>query len=352
MNKKYAKLLEAIVNEDEGTAEEIFHNIVVETSRQIYLEQAEEAFEEMVDEEDAIEEDEEVDEDAALPGGGPSPDTMGEGTDLDEADEYGDEGMGDDYSDEEGGYGDMGDDFEDEIGADEAGLTMDDAEDDLEGDMDGEYSDEEGMDGEYGDEEGTEGLELRVVDLEAELDELKAEFDQMMGDEGMGDDGMGDEYGDDEGMGDDYDDDEEDSPFESKKSKKRKLESKPARKRSQTEIMREYVNVIDSTPGADKKDSETGADHTKSAVAGPNDMGGTTANLGGREGSKGKHDNSAYSMTSKEDSAGNVNVPGGKAGYKHLKNRPEGHGSEKKGKAAQDDSAAKSLFHKNPVRGK
>ncbi|MGY8868181.1 MAG: hypothetical protein ACKVJK_21445, partial [Methylophagaceae bacterium] len=93
--------------------------------------------------------------------------------------------------------------------------------------------------------------------------------------------------------------------------------------KSQTETMREYVEKINATMG------DNGA-NTKSTVAGKNDMGGTTANLGGGE-SKGEGTKGGLAdPSSKEDNAGNVNVPGAKGASK-LASKP-GHGAEKKGK--------------------
>jgi hypothetical protein len=103
-------------------------------------------------------------------------------------------------------------------------------------------------------------------------------------------------------------------------------------KKSAGETMREYVEKVSATMG------DTGTNGTKSAVAGKNDMGGTSANIaknavaGDPEAGAGSTvKGSALSDTSaKEDSAGNVNVPGGKAA-KAGSNQP-GHGAEKKGK--------------------
>jgi hypothetical protein len=63
------------------------------------------------------------------------------------------------------------------------------------------------MDDEEG---GEEGLEDRVVDLEDKLDQLMAEFEEIMGgDDDMGDDDMGDEEGMDDMGGDDMDGEED-----------------------------------------------------------------------------------------------------------------------------------------------
>ena len=80
--------------------------------------------------------------------------------------------------------------------------------------------------------------------------------------------------------------------------------------------------------------------NTKSPVAKPNNMGGTASNLvaGGEADTKG-----TGAKAPKEDNAGNVNVPGGKAA-KSMSNMPKGHGAEKKGAG---DTAA----NKKPVIG-
>jgi len=48
MSKKYEQLIEYIINDEEDKAKELFHDIVVETSRDIY--------ENLIDEEDFAEE--------------------------------------------------------------------------------------------------------------------------------------------------------------------------------------------------------------------------------------------------------------------------------------------------------
>ena len=73
--------------------------------------------------------------------------------------------------------------------------------------------------------------------------------------------------------------------------------------------------------------------NAKSVVAGANNMGGTTANIakGGSADEKG-----TGASAPKQDSAGNVNVPGGKAS-KSMKSQP-GHGAEKKSKPENADN--------------
>ena len=147
-NKKFEQLIDMIINENEEQARELFHEIVVEKSREIY--------ESIMDEE-----------------------MMGEG----------------------GMVGQVGD-LMDEISAEEAGgMTEDDEEMDF-GDEEGEEVVDIDAD-DMGAEEGAE-VEDAVIRIEDKLDQLMAEFEQIMGggDDDMGGDDMGDMGGDDD-MGDD-----------------------------------------------------------------------------------------------------------------------------------------------------
>jgi hypothetical protein len=94
--------------------------------------------------------------------------------------------------------------------------------------------------------------------------------------------------------------------------------------------MREYVEKVSATMG------DNGA-NTKSAVAGKNDMGGTAGNLvQGETADESGTSGGLANPAEKEDNAGNVNVPGGKAS-KSMKPQP-GHGAEKKGKPETADN--------------
>ena len=124
MSNKYEQLIDFIINEDEAKARELFHQIVVEKSREIY--------ESLIDEQDLEE--------------------IG-GNEVEE--------------------------LVDEVSADETGMEEGE-EMDMEVDMDDAEEEEEE---EAGEEAGEEELEDRVMDLESALDELKAEFDALMADE-------------------------------------------------------------------------------------------------------------------------------------------------------------------------
>jgi len=218
MSQKFEKLIELIINEDEQAARNLFHEIVVEKSKEIY---------ESLDEE------------------------------LDEAkDEDLDESFEDDMDESMGG--DKAESMMDEIAADEqAGVAEDDMEPEMsdadelgEPDMHG-GDDEMGADEFGGDEGGEDEIEDRVVDLEDALDELKAEFAKLMDEEP----GEGDaDFGDEEGM-DDMGDEEGDEMPEG--------------------FVREYVEKVKAPAN-----SEEGSVNKKSTViTGKNDMGGTTANI-------------------------------------------------------------------------
>jgi hypothetical protein len=324
--KKFEEMLERLINEDKAGAEELFHEIVVEKSREIY-----EALLEDDLEDEAVDEasDEEVDE-----------------SDDEEVDEASDEEV--DESDDE----QVDEDFnldEFEVEADPMAAMGGDPADNMMGDVGVDGGDMD-MDDMGGDEEGG-AIEDRVVDLEDALDELKAEFEKMMSGE-EGEEG-GDDEGDDEGdadmdmdMDDEGEDDKEEKEsyaFEAKKDKKD--DKKKDMKKSSAEEMREYVEKVGGQSyNQFGKMGDNGA-NTKSTVANKNDMGGTASNLNqagteqGVEANKGQlKGNGVFKGTPKEDNAGNVNVPGSKSATK-MSGVAKGHGAEKKG--AGDTAANK-----------
>ena len=165
---RFEQLIEYVINDEEQKARELFHDIVVEKSRQIYEnimaeEEIDEAAAEDLDEaaEDDLEE-------GAM--GGDAADSLIDDVEMEEEsdmnmeaegdDEMGnDDGMGDDMGD--GDAADMGDDMG---GSDEA-ATKDD-----------------------------------IMNLEDKLDQLMAEFEELMsGDAGGNDMGDGDDFGPDAG---------------------------------------------------------------------------------------------------------------------------------------------------------
>ena len=152
---RFEQLIEYVINDEEAKARELFHDIVVEKSRQIYenimAEEADEELEEAADED--IEE--------GMMGGDAADDLI------------------DDVEMEE--ESDMN--MEDE-GDEEMDMSMDDDDEEAEFSM----GDEGG-----GDEPATKD---DIMNLEDKLDQLMAEFEDLMGGDDMGD---GDDFGPDEG---------------------------------------------------------------------------------------------------------------------------------------------------------
>ena len=181
-----------------------------------------------------------------------------------------------------------------------------DPTDDLAGELDGEEN-----------PEGEESEEEIMSDLGDIIDELQAKFDALTGSE--------EEQGE-------FDGEDEMGAGEQPKEE------------FELETVREYVEKVPAGHGAEKKGAaEQGAD-TKSPVAGKNDMGGTAANiLGGKEDSSSKGTAGGLAGNKpKEENAGNINVPGGKAGNAFSTKEP-GHGAEKKG-AGENADNKQSLF--------
>jgi len=137
MRSRYEQLIEYIINDETDKAKELFHNLVVEKSRNLYNELVAEEMEE-------------------------------------EMDENYDHDM-----DETGDSMDSTDDMMHDIEADHEGMDMDDDSD--HDDMDMDMDNDGDMD--MGHEEGEGDMEDRVMDLEDALDELKAEFEKLMADE-------------------------------------------------------------------------------------------------------------------------------------------------------------------------
>lgn len=293
---QFEAMLEALINENHDEAKAIFHNIVVGKSREIY--------EELLSEDFTAEE-----ANDAIGGGAPAEEPAME----EEAD-------------------DAEDDGEEE--------PADDAEDDSEEEP---MDDEEGEENPFGgDEEGEEegdagGMEDRVMDLEDALEDLKAEFEQLMaGEEGEEMGGM-----DDMDMGAEP---EMDMGAEPEMGGEDELAG-----------LMEYVNKVGGqTYNTFGKMGDNGQ-NTRSIVAGKNDMGGSTANIaksfstekGGTEG--GLASPKAGDLTS---GLGSIhNRVDSKAGKTAFKKKEPGHGAEKKGAGEKADNTT-SMLNGAPKRAK
>ena len=270
---QFEAMLEALINEDQETAKEIFHNIVVGKSREIYEELLESDFskdqgnpyaESADSEEDDVEE--------------PEDDNM----------------FGSDDSEED-------DSEEDDSEADDS--EADDSEaDDSEEDP---FADEEGED------DGA--IEDRVMDLEDALEDLKAEFEQLL---------QGEEH------------EEEENPDIHGGA----LDGLPGMDGGddmggEPDMVMEYVNKVPSP-----KHGDNGV-NTRSAVAGKNDMGGTTANIAKSFSTeKGGTQGGLLKPTTTLQDGGNMNKPGATAGKSAFKKKEPGHGAETKGKSETADN--------------
>ena len=270
MQTKFEQLLDYLINEETDKANELFHEIVVEKSRTIYENLI---AEEEKDEDEKAKEDEKADESVEENFGGESViEIGGDATDDLIGDvEFGDEG-------DEGGEDDMG------------GLDALDGEDDMAGEGD---------------------VEDRVQDLEDALDELKAEFEALIGGEeeaGAGDEEeAGDEFGGEEGEDDGEEEEEQDESF-----------------------IREYTEKVAAGHGAEKKGAGEKNVNATSPLAGENRMGGTAFKLGQGD-EKGGVKGGLLNPNAKEDNAGNVNQPGGTSAKQFFSKDGKGHGAEKKG---------------------
>jgi hypothetical protein len=274
---QFEAMLEALINEDQESAKEIFHNIVVSKSREIYEELLESEFDDSKDR-------------------GPA---------------YGSEEQEEESMEEEG---------MEEEGMEEEGADDEESDDEESDDEEGDDADSE-EEPDFGDEEGAEDgdMEDRVMDLEDALEDLKAEFEQLLAGEeaeetdhpgihDMGGDDMGDMGGDDMG-----DMDENGMP-----------------------IM-EYVNKVPNPTHGDNGVQNTSMLGGKSSPR--NNMGGTTANIvnGQREvsadiGAKSTVKGNGVMGTNvvpNPDAKGNVNVPGGKAGKTGFKTQVKGGGIDR-----------------------
>ena len=153
---RFEQLIEYVINDEEAKARELFHDIVVEKSRQIYENiMAEEADEEL---EEAADED--LDEGMM---GGDAADDLIDDVEMEEESDMNMEAEGDEEMDMS--MDDDGEEAEFSMGSDEGGSDEPATKDD-------------------------------IMNLEDKLDQLMTEFEDLMGGDDMGD---GDDFGSDEG---------------------------------------------------------------------------------------------------------------------------------------------------------
>ena len=239
---RFEQLIEYVINDEEAKARELFHDIVVEKSRQIYEDI-------MAEEEKELDEAEDIEESAD--------DELEEGM------------MGGDAAD------DLIDDVEME---EESDMNMEAEGDEEEFGM----SDDDGEEAEFsmgGDEGGSEPASKDdIMNLEDKLDQLMAEFEDLMGGDDMGGDDMGDGdgFGPDEG-GDAIEMDDTD-------------EMEPG--------MMEAVSLKAAPKPVTSEEGGVNKKSTYAANSGQAGMASRPVHTGAAEG--GHHDTSAYSNNTKD----------------------------------------------------
>ena len=239
---QFEQLIEYVINDEDAKAKELFHQIVVSKSRQIY--------------ENLMQEDNAMGEEPPDTDGNPP---MEEGDDMMGGSQSGD--MIDDVQAEEEGMHEAEDDADSEFD-DEAEEDGEDFTKDMEHDHD-----------EMGDDEAASKSD--VMDLSDKLDELMAQFEDMMG---------GGDMGDDAGMEDDGMDNMDDMAMDDDEF--------------ETEGMMENITLKAAPKPVT---SEPAGTNTKSITAfnsGQAGMEGRPVHAGKNEG--GHHDTAAYKNSTKD----------------------------------------------------
>lgn len=273
---KYEQLIEHIINDEEGKARALFHEIVVEKSRDIY--------ESLMDE------------------------------------EYTEEGIG---GDQVGGLVDE--------------ITMDETDGIGEGDeMD--MDDMDSMSDEGDEEEDLESkvmnLEAELEALRAEFEQIMGDDEGMDDKESMDDEGdedMSDEEDEEMFEAADEEDEESDTDEEEMQESRRSM--------SAVDIMREYVEKISAPSNTEFAPVGTGAGgdkasgNTNNPLAGKNDMGGTSQNIA-KGGSNSTPDGTSApkkgTVKDVKDANNWENKPGAKAGNA-FSNKPKAKSGEESG---------------------
>ena len=234
---RFEQLIEYVINDEEAKARELFHDIVVEKSRQIYEDI-------MAEEEKELDEAEDIEESAD--------DELEEGM------------MG----------GDAAEDLIDDVEMEEESDMNMEAEGDEEMDM---SMDDDGEEAEFSmsDEGGSSEAATKddIMNLEDKLDQLMAEFEDLMGSDDMGD---GDGFGPDEG-GDAIEMDDTD-------------EMEPG--------MMEAVSLKAAPKPVTSEEGGVNKKSTYAANSGQAGMASRPVHTGAAEG--GHHDTSAYSNNTKD----------------------------------------------------
>ena len=301
MSTKFEQLLDLIVNEEMDKANELFHEIVVEKSRDIYEnliaeEAEEEEMEEAADEEaeesvdEGAEEDEEMDESA---------EETEESVDLE--DSYSMEA-----DDEEG---DMGGDATDEFGADVGA-----------------------MDGEEG---GEGGEDAAIFDIKNAIEELEAAFAKL--EQAQGGEEPHGEFGDEEGGEEDDMEMMGQPAFEGRRMTREYTENvgtnweKGATQKAQGQYAGAGTGDKEGAPVEGKSPISSGSGKPNSGANAKNLAQGQAEGQSNTGTSPGKVNNGITKTAGEKFASGIHNVDGKKSGVKTLGKVAGGHGAEKKG---------------------
>ena len=231
---RFEQLIEYVINDEEAKAQALFHDIVVEKSRQIY----ENIMAEEADEEEDMTESADEDIEEGMMGGDAADDLIDD-VEMEEESDMNMEAEGDEEMD----------------------MSMDD---------DGEEAEFSMGDEDSGDEPATKD---DIMNLEDKLDQLMAEFEDLMGGDDLGD---GDGFGPDEG-GDAIEMDDTD-------------EMEPG--------MMEAVNLKAAPKPVTSEEGGVNKKSTYAANSGQAGMASRPVHTGAAEG--GHHDTSAYSNNTKD----------------------------------------------------
>jgi hypothetical protein len=230
MTSKFEQLIEYVINDEEAKAKELFHDIVVEKSREIY--------ENLMDESQELEEESDAERDDHAEKAG---------KEVAKDIEY------DEKMDESMMGGDAADDLIDDVEAEEQGMEMSEEEESFD---DGDTADAD--------------IEDRVVDLEDKLDELMAEFEAIMGDNG---DSVSDMDG-----GDDLEmDDTETAEFGADGEEEESEEEIEMGMMEAVSLAKAPAPVTSEPAGTNTKSTNANNSGAKGAVASPVKMTGDTA---------------------------------------------------------------------------
>ncbi len=303
MSTKFEQLLDLIVNEEHDKANELFHEIVVEKSREIYENLiAEEADEEEMDESADEEMDESADEEE-----------MDESADdEEEMDESADEEMDESEEELEDSYSMEADD-EPEMGGMEK-------TDDLEGDIE--------MDGEEGgEEEAMFDIKNAIAELEAAFEKLEASHGDEMG---------GAEFGDEEG-GEEGDDELQMGMFEGRRITREYTEKvgndwDKNNQKTQAEYVGAKTGDVEGKPVEGRSPIASGANKPGPAGVNAKNLNQSAHEGGSPTGTSPAKVNKGINPEKGEKFASGIhNVDGKKSGVKTLSGVKGGHGAEKKG---------------------